>query len=169
MREPSGIRAGTVTTPLVRPPALIWDDLGFVVGRWNLQQINKGPNLIYLLDDQNVKRSDDGGKTWQVDVSLENQLTGARRIPIRRAETDAFDVVLTDMQFDPINPLRRFAVGKGGAFFTNDGVNWDRLLDTGALSGRPTNCYYDWVSNPSERALYVAFAGRSVVKISPLP
>jgi hypothetical protein len=48
-------------------------------------------------------------------------------------------------------------------------VNWNRLLDTGALPGRPTNCYYDWVSDPCQRALYVAFAGRSLVKISPLP
>ena len=28
------------------------------------------PSLIYLLDELNVKRSDDGGKTWQVDFEL---------------------------------------------------------------------------------------------------
>ena len=160
---------------------------------WNLQQINTGdwqalvpgatasqarrffvspynPNLVYLLDAQDVKRSDDGGRTWSVDTSLENQLSCGTLIPIGRPDSsELIDVVLTDMQFDPLNPLRRFAVGEGGAFFTNDGVNWDRLLDTGALPGRPTNCYYDSVSNPSERALYVALVGRSLVKISPLP
>ena len=132
------------------------------------------PNLIYLLDTSNIRRSDDGGKTWQIDWNLQNQLTGGDRIPIERdelsGESDHFvEVVLTDIQFDPYRPLTRFAVGEGGAFFTNDGVNWNRLLDTGALPGRPTNCYYDWVSNPCRRALYVAFAGRSLVKISPLP
>ena len=104
---------------------------------------------------------------------MERQLSGNGRIPIDRPETDAddnfVDVVLADMQFDPYRPLTRFAVGEGGAFFTNDGVNWNRLLDTGALPGRPVNCYYDWISNPCERSLYVAFAGRSLVKISPLP
>ena len=169
----------------------IWDSW-WDGNNWNLQQINAGweklvpgtdasqarrffvnpynPSLIYLLDNKNVRRSDDGGKTWPVDASLENQLTCGGLIPIDRPDTGEFvDVVLTDMQFDPLNPLTRFAVGEGGAFFTNDGVNWDRLLDSGALSGRPTNCYYDSVSNPSERALYVALAGRSLVKISPLP
>jgi hypothetical protein len=132
------------------------------------------PNVIYLLDQTDVKCSDDGGKTWQVDFNLMNQLTCGGRIPADRGElsgeSDEFvEVVLTDMQFDPYNSLTRFAVGEGGAFFTNDGVNWNRLLDTGALPGRPTNCYYDWVSDPCQRALYVAFAGRSLVKISPLP
>jgi hypothetical protein len=72
------------------------------------------------------------------------------------------------MQFDPFDPQRRFAVGLGGAFWTFDGVNWHRLLDTGALRGRPSNCYFDWISNPSDPALYVSFAGRGIVKISGL-
>jgi hypothetical protein len=77
-------------------------------------------------------------------------------------------LVLTDMQFDPSNPLIRFAVGTGGVFLTIDGVNWTRLLHAGALAGRPTNCYYDWISDPYAPALYVAFAGRSLVKITDL-
>jgi hypothetical protein len=72
------------------------------------------------------------------------------------------------MQFDPHDPGRRFAVGLGGAFMTGDRVNWVRLLDTGALRGRPSNCYFDWISQPSDPALYVSFAGRSIVKISGL-
>jgi len=72
------------------------------------------------------------------------------------------------MQFDPHDPGRRFAVDLGGAFMTGDRVNWVRLLDTGALRGRPSNCYFDWISQPSDPALYVSFAGRSIVKISGL-
>ncbi|WP_243422670.1 FG-GAP-like repeat-containing protein [Micromonospora globispora] len=129
------------------------------------------PSVIYLLDTDHVMRSDDGGVTWQVDASLEQQLTCGGRIPAGRDEDadgqgDHYDVVLSDMQFDPLNAGRRFAVGLGGAFLTTDGVNWQRLLDTGAMRGRPANCYFDWISQPSDPALYVSFAGRSIVKIS---
>jgi len=98
-------------------------------------------------------------------------LTCGGRIPAGRDE-DA-DVraittaaVLSDMQFDPFNVGRRFRVGLAGAFVTADGVNWERLFDTGASRGRPANCYFDWISQPSDPALYVSFAGRSIVKIS---
>jgi hypothetical protein len=131
------------------------------------------PSLLYLMDVRNVLRSDDGGIRWQIDANLEEQLTCGHRIPIdrdddRSGQGDRLDAVLTDMKFDPFNPERRFAVGLAGAFMTNDGVNWVRLLDTTALRGRPASCYFDWISNPSIPALYVAFAGRSLVRISPL-
>jgi hypothetical protein len=51
---------------------------------------------------------------------------------------------------------------------TIDGVNWTRLLHTAALSGRPSNCYLDTFSEAAA-VLHVAFAGRSIVKISDLP
>ena len=125
------------------------------------------PNLVYVLDQKQVLRSDDGGVNWSVDASLQQQLTCGGRIAVEQG-LDVVDIVLTDMQFDPFDAGRRFAVGIGGAFMTVDGVNWQRLLDTAAMRGLPTNCYYDWVSNDAERALYVGFAGRSLVKIAPL-
>jgi VCBS repeat protein len=124
-------------------------------------------HIVYVLDAQHVLRSDDGGATWQVDASLEEQLTCGSLIPIERNAGDD-SLILTDMQFDPQDPGRRFAVGLAGAFMTRDGANWERLLDTGALRGRPANCYFDRVSNPDDPALYVSFAGRSIVKISAL-
>jgi hypothetical protein len=127
------------------------------------------PNLIYLLDTNAVKRSDDGGETWKVDRALEQQLTWNRTIPVSTNDPgslgDLSDVVLTDMQFDPNLPLLRFAIGYGGAFVTIDGAAWTRLLHTGALSGRPTSCYYDGIS-PTGPSLYVALGGRSLVRIS---
>ena len=80
------------------------------------------PNVIYLVDTQNVKRSDDGGETWQVDANLELHLSCGGRIPIARSEfvsgqNDFADIVLTDMKFDPFNANRRFAVGEAGADF----------------------------------------------------
>jgi hypothetical protein len=132
------------------------------------------PNVVYLLDSDHVKRSDDGGQTWVIDQNLHTQLTWNGQIsPIVddrwSSVGDLFDVVLTDMVFDPNNPTIRFAVGLGGAFMTTDGVSWTRLLHTGAFPGRPTNCFYDPVSNSTNPALYVGFAGRSVVKITDLP
>jgi hypothetical protein len=98
--------------------------------------------VIYLLDTDHVMRSDDGGLTWTLDAKLEQQLTCGGLIPADRGEDDDgqgdhLDVILTDMKFDPFRPGRRFAVGLGGAFVTLDGTNWERLLDTGALRGRP--------------------------------
>ena len=132
------------------------------------------PALIYIVDDDHVRRSDDGGLTWLIDASLEQQLTCGGRIPFGRTgnedgQGDTLDVLLTDMQFIPGNPRTRFAVGLAGAFRTRDGgVNWERLLDTGALRGRPSNCYFDRISDPVNPALYVSFAGRSIVKITGL-
>jgi hypothetical protein len=127
------------------------------------------PNLLYVIDGDRIKRSDDGGTAWQVDESLERMVTCDGRIPAGRDEFgDTTQVVLSDMQFDPFDGARRFAVGVAGAFMTVDGVNWQRLLDTGAMRGLPTNCFFDQWSAPSDPSLYVGFAGRSIVKISDL-
>lgn len=132
------------------------------------------PNLIYLLDIDHVKRSDDGGTTWVVDQNLEAQLTWNGEIVLSSNDNtsglgDHFDLVLTDMKFDPYNQSVRFAVGLGGAVGTVDGVTWTQLLNTEAIPGRPANCVYDGIANPDDPALYVAFAGRSLVKITDLP
>ncbi|HEU5065130.1 MAG TPA: hypothetical protein VFT86_04515, partial [Gaiellaceae bacterium] len=124
------------------------------------------PNLIYVIDGDRIKRSDDSGTTWHVDESLERMVTCDGLIPADRDEvSDTTQVVLSDMQFDPFDGRRRFAVGVAGAFMTTDGVTWERLLDTGAMRGLPTNCFFDQFSVPSDPSLYVGFAGRSIVKI----
>ena len=80
------------------------------------------PSMIYLLDQQNVMRSDDGSLNWQVEANLEQQLTCGGRIPKDRTENDGpgdlLGPILADMQFDPFDAQRRFAVGLGGAFWT---------------------------------------------------
>jgi hypothetical protein len=129
------------------------------------------PSLIYLLDADRILRSEDGGTTWQPGADLELHLTRNHRIPITRDENtdgqnELVDVVLTDMQFDPFNSRRRFAVGLAGAFCTLDGIQWQRLLDSVALRGRPTNCYFDAISDPANPALYIGLAGRGILKIT---
>jgi hypothetical protein len=132
------------------------------------------PSVVYILDSDHVKRSGDGGHTWIVDAALETQLTWNHAITLSTSDDPSgigehFDLILTDMRFDPNNPLLRFAVGIGGAFMTRDGANWTRILHSGGLPGRPSSCYYDSISNPKDPALYVSFAGRSLLKISSLP
>jgi hypothetical protein len=136
------------------------------------------PQVIYIIDldsqaGNHVKRSDDGGLTWNVDQNLETQVTWNNQIAISTTDDfggigEHFDPVLNDMKFDP-NFTARFAVGAGGAFMTIDGVNWTRLLHTSALSGRASSCYLDSVSGADLTAtLDVSFAGRSLVKITDL-
>ena len=181
--QASGGHTATVFYVCDTAPAMLWK---WTDGMASWQQLVPGggaaqarrvfvspyvPSTVYVLDKEHVMRSDDGGINWVVDTNLEQQLTCGGRIPAARTEDadgqgDHLDVVLTDMQFDPFDPNRRFAVGLGGAFWTHDGGNWERLLDTGAMRGRPSNCYFDFVSDPSNPALYVSFAGRSIVKIS---
>jgi hypothetical protein len=132
------------------------------------------PKFLWLLDKRHVMKSEDGGQTWD-ESGLDGLLTLGGRIPIERdeqvsGEGDHVDVVLTDMQFDP-RPMSFpgvfrvfFAVGSGGAFVHLNG-QWRVMLHTGAVPCRPTNCYYDWISNPDWPSLYVALAGRSLVKI----
>lgn len=133
------------------------------------------PNVIYILDgdfilgQDHVKRSDDGGATWHIDQNLGTELTWNGQITISADDDPAgigefFDLVLTDMKFDPNFLGARFAVGAGGAFMTVDGIAWTRLLHTAALTGRPSSCYVDSMSEATA-TLYVAFAGRSIVKI----
>ena len=128
------------------------------------------PSLIYVLDKDQVVQSDDGGQSWKVDTALETQLTWNKQIPFSIDDDSSgvggfSDLLLTDMKFDPNNPLVRFAVGQGGAFYTVDGTSWTRLLHTGALPSRPALCYYDPITNPADPALYVALTDRGVVKI----
>ena len=132
------------------------------------------PSLIYVLDADHVKRSDDGGRNWVVDNGLETQLTWNGQIPFSTDDSSSgvggsADLLLTDMKFDPNNPLLRFAVGQGGAFYTMDGTNWTRLLHTSALPSRPAVCYYDPITNPTDPALYVALTDRGAVKIDGFP
>src|SRR5262249_10301759 len=99
------------------------------------------PNLIYIIDQNAIKRSDDGGVTWSVDTSLDTEATENGAFPYNGGAS-----VLKDMVFDRREPETRFAVGNAGVFYTLDGVNWNRLLSTTALPSHPVSAYFDSVS-----------------------
>jgi hypothetical protein len=125
------------------------------------------PNTIYLLDDTAMKRSDDGGATWQVDASLDDMVTEHHRYSY--FTDDSVIPVIKDMIFVRGEDKTRFAVGNAGVFYTLDGTDWSRLLSTSALPSHPVAAYFDDISDPCDRALYVGFAGRGILRIDPIP
>jgi hypothetical protein len=44
------------------------------------------------------------------------------------------------------------------------GATWQRVLDTGAIRGLPTNRFFDQWFTPSDPSLYVGFAGRGILR-----
>jgi uncharacterized repeat protein (TIGR01451 family) len=129
------------------------------------------PSRIYIIDADSIKRSEDAGNTWRRDVSLENAVTenGAFSLQVDLGPIVGQGMVIRDMVFDPSERGTRFAIGAAGVFFTLDGEHWMRLLSSTALPGYPVSAYFDRISDPANRALYVAVSGRSILKLSPIP
>jgi len=130
------------------------------------------PSEIYIIDESAIKRSVDGGSTWQTDTSLDRAVTEDGRFGygitrLTGSSNSIIDAVIKDMVFVR-GELTRFAVGTAGVFLSFDGENWERLLSTSALPGHPTAAYFDSISNPSDRMLYVALAGRGILRLGPI-
>ena len=125
-------------------------------------------NLLYVLGDDHVYRSEDGGSSWIVDASLEQHLTAKGAYPLDIPyDTNPDDALLRDMQFDAHRPGLRFATGPAGVFFTLDGVRWNSMLSSIAHGVRPTTIAYD--DRSCDRALYVGTMNRGLLRISPVP
>jgi hypothetical protein len=122
------------------------------------------PNLIYIIDETAIKRSDDGGRTWQVDRSLDALATESHAFLY-----SADFAVLKDIIFDRNEGRTRFAMGNAGVFFTLDGQNWQRLISASAMPSHPVAAYFDPISDPCNRSLYVAFSGRGLLRLGPIP
>jgi FG-GAP-like repeat len=120
--------------------------------------------LIYIIDGSAIKRSNDGGASWDVDTNLQNAVSERGEFSV-----DSTDAIIKDMVFDRNEPNTRFAIGNAGVFYTIDGVNWKLLLSTTAMPGHPISGYFDSISDPCKRTLYVAFDGRGVIKVGPIP
>src|SRR5262249_52220 len=101
------------------------------------------PDLIYIVDQNEIKRSDNGGTTWTRDAELTRLPTNNGMFPtVSRVFTDATQPmvsILQDMVFSRDEPGTRFAIGIAGVFYTLDGIKWKRLLSSVALPGIPTS------------------------------
>jgi hypothetical protein len=126
------------------------------------------PQLVYVLGADHVYRSADGGKSWDIDTSLDSMVTEAGAYPHDIGNTgNPAEAVLRDMQFDPLRPGFRLAAGVAGVFLTTDGYNWRPLLRSSAVAMQPTSITYDWVA--CDRAVYVGTSNRGLLRLSPLP
>ncbi len=118
---------------------------------------------VYVLDAQGAKLSLDGGATWIFDVGMTNALTGGGKLAISPS-------IMQNMHFSRDERETRFAVGTGGVIGTTDfGLTWFSVVNSVALPGRPESAFFDPVSDPADRALYVDCEGRSVLRVGGLP
>jgi hypothetical protein len=121
------------------------------------------PANIYILDDTAVKTSLDRGVSWLVNTSLTRAVTNGGRLKLNPS------TALTDMQFGRGEGLTAFALSHAGVACTVDGTEWRLLLSSIAMPGLPESAFFDAVSNPLDRALYVSLGGRSVLRLNPVP
>ena len=121
------------------------------------------PNTIYVLDQDGVKVSVDGGSRWDLDSRFTRVITADGKLTISAS-------LLQDMLFMRGERQTRFAFGTAGVFWTEDfGVEWFPIVNSIALPGRPESGFFDPLSNQSDRALYVECEGRSILRIGGIP
>jgi hypothetical protein len=130
------------------------------------------PALVYVLADNGVWRSDDGGEEWVKDAALAMAISENGAYPMNVGSARITDgtpnpVLLRDMQFDPFHSGMRFAIGPAGVFQSLDGKAWSTLLNADAISAHPSNAFYDPLSCP--RILYLATYERGLLRLAPLP
>jgi hypothetical protein len=116
-----------------------------------------------VLDDTAVKVSLDRGASWSVNDSLTRAVTAGRKLTLNPS------TALTDMLFGRGEGRTAFALGHAGVSSTVDGVEWRTILSSIAMPGLPESGFFDAVSNPLDRALYVTLGGRSVLRLNPVP
>jgi uncharacterized repeat protein (TIGR01451 family) len=128
-------------------------------------------NLIYIIDIDGIKRSTNGGQTWEMDESLDRAVTENKSFSYDISGVPrwvGYTAVINDMIFDRKERGTRFTVGNAGVFLTVNGENWERLLSTTALPGYPVAGYFDRISDPSNPVLYVALNGRGILGLGPI-
>jgi hypothetical protein len=125
------------------------------------------PSLISLVDTPPKRTGDirvslDGGASWLPEPSLKKAVTAGGLISISAS-------VIQDILFVRNEPFTRFVFGDAGVFCTTNGFEWFPLLNSIAFPGRPESGFFDPVSDPANRSLYVSTNGRSVLRLSPIP
>jgi hypothetical protein len=127
------------------------------------------PLLIYLLDVDRFRVSLDGGASWLFDAELTKAMSGDGKFSLTAAPGGRFTTVVRDMLFVRTERFTRFAFGSAGVMYTVDGVQWQTLLNAVALGGCPESGFFDGITDPLDRTLYVEFDGRSILRISGIP
>jgi hypothetical protein len=116
-------------------------------------------SVVYVVDADGIKRSDDFGAHWMLDAGLTAAATEGGTFSLSGDGS-----VLKDLIFDASRPSLRVAICNSGVFFARDGQRWERLLSTTALNGHLVSGYLDSVSSTGP-TVYVAMAGRGVLSL----
>ncbi len=119
--------------------------------------------MIYLVDSSGIKVSLDSGDSWLPELALTQAVTAGGKIISPTA------TIMSDMLFCRGESSTRFAFGDAGVFCTINGFEWITLLDTIAVQGRPESGFFDPLSDPTDRALYVELEGRSILRLGGIP
>ena len=134
-------------------------------------------NDIYIVDNNAIRRTTNGTQAtvaWTIDPLLDAALNPSGEFGYQCPQTNwnielPTRCVLNDIVFDREAPQTRFAVGIAGVFYSGDGVNWLRLLDTRAMPSRPRAAWFDRYTDPNDRSLYIALDGRGIMRCHPIP
>lgn len=127
------------------------------------------PGQIWIVDRDRIKKSADSGATWTIDFDLDSALNHGHEFTGTCQGTSDI-CVLNDLVFARTEPRTRFAIGLAGVFATVDGgTTWQRLLDTRAVPGLPRSGFFDALTNPNDRRLYVGLDGRGILNLHPIP
>jgi hypothetical protein len=121
------------------------------------------PNMIYIIDDDGIKRSDDGGNNWSPDINLNNAITQNGEFSHLKVFDEGW--IINDMIFSSRNPSTIFVIGNSGIFYSLDGNVWNRLLSTTAIPSHPFTAFFD----EDTRSLYVATNGRGIIRYDNIP
>jgi photosystem II stability/assembly factor-like uncharacterized protein len=119
-------------------------------------------NVVYILDDNAVRVSLDFGASWQIDPSLTWAVTAGQRMTLNPS------TAMNDMLFVRSDPFTAFVFGHAGVSYTYSGADWRPLLSAIAQPGCPEFGFFDGITDPNARALYVSFTGRSVQRLDPI-
>ena len=122
------------------------------------------PNMIYVIDMNGIKRSDDGGTTWMLDTLLDGLVTEGHQFSYNGNVT-----LIHDMTFSREDPSLRFVIANSGVYMATQHNDWRRLLNATALPSNPFAASFDPISDPCDRSLYVATNGRGLLKIGNIP
>jgi len=121
------------------------------------------PSVVYLLDSDRFRVSLDSGNSWRFDPELTAAMSGNGKLDL------SSNGVMRDMLFVRTERFTRFAFGSAGVMYTVDGVLWHTLINAVALGGCPESAFFDGITDPLDRTLYVEFEGRSIMRISGVP
>ena len=132
-----------------------------MAGRFFADPFN--PLLIYVLDTGVFRVSLDGGQSWIADTALTAAMTGGGKLDT------TVNGVVRDMLFVRTERFTRFAFGSAGVMYTVNGIEWETLLNSIALGGCPESGFFDGITDPLNRTLYVELEGRSVLRLSGIP